>query len=179
MIWPKAVGVDAAILGLSFLKYSAPNATLIVDPFCGYGTILAAANYFKLNSFGIDLSLKRCKKAVSRSLHEEIESVPIVRRKLLGARGDEVAVYVPYRAKSRTLGARAIEDTDWKESVDETTQQLFWLNAKTSERTFVRPLSLLRSDNGDSGEGDDDGNGDENENEDDMEHDPISDSLGL
>ena len=100
-----AIGVDATILGLSFLKYAATNATLIVDPFCGYGTIVAAANYFKLNSFGIDLSLKRCKKAITRSLQEEIESVPITRRKLLGARGDEVAVFTPYRAKSRRIKA--------------------------------------------------------------------------
>ena len=120
-----AIGVDAAILGMSFLKYSATNATLIVDPFCGYGTILATANYFKLNSFGIDLSLKRCKKAISRSLDEEIESVPITRRKMLGARGEEIAVYKPY--KTELFGINNMESEDQTE---------FFGDSKQSTRGF-------------------------------------------
>ena len=108
------------------------NAKLIVDPFCGHGTILAAANYFKLNSFGVDLSLKRCKKAITRSLQEEIESVPITRRKLLGSRGDEVAVYKPYRANSRAL----------RDINDESTQQTCSINDVTNEKSFTDDPSL-------------------------------------
>ena len=51
MLWPKALGLDSAILGASFLKYVA-NAPKIIDPFCGYGTILAVSNYLNINSLG-------------------------------------------------------------------------------------------------------------------------------
>lgn len=43
----------------------------IVDPFCGFGTVLAVANALGLDSVGVDLSAKMCRKArtlvVSRS----------------------------------------------------------------------------------------------------------------
>jgi len=35
----------------------------IVDPFCGFGTVLAVANALGLHSVGVDLSAKMCRKA--------------------------------------------------------------------------------------------------------------------
>lgn len=35
----------------------------IVDPFCGYGTVLAVANALGLDSVGVDLSARMCRKA--------------------------------------------------------------------------------------------------------------------
>jgi hypothetical protein len=35
----------------------------IVDPFCGFGTVLAVANALGLDSVGVDLSAKMCRKA--------------------------------------------------------------------------------------------------------------------
>jgi hypothetical protein len=37
----------------------------VVDPFCGYGTVLAVANALGLDSIGVDLSAKMCRKARS------------------------------------------------------------------------------------------------------------------
>ena len=52
------------------------GADTIVDPFCGYGSILAIANEAGLRSIGVDLSRSRCKRAARltakgfRSVHK-------------------------------------------------------------------------------------------------------------
>lgn len=58
MLWPKGIGIDATILGISFLKYVA-NATKVIDPFCGYGTVLAVANYMSLDAIGNSIYIAR------------------------------------------------------------------------------------------------------------------------
>jgi hypothetical protein len=40
----------------------------VVDPFCGYGTVLAVANTLGMDSIGVDLSAKMCRKARSLAL---------------------------------------------------------------------------------------------------------------
>lgn len=45
MTWPKATGLEACILAVAFLKHVV-NTQLIINPFCGHGTIVAVANYF-------------------------------------------------------------------------------------------------------------------------------------
>ena len=35
----------------------------IVDPFCGYGTVLAVANALGMGAIGVDLSARMCKRA--------------------------------------------------------------------------------------------------------------------
>lgn len=42
----------------------------IVDPFCGLGTVLAVANTLGLDSVGVDLSAKMCRKARTLVVHE-------------------------------------------------------------------------------------------------------------
>lgn len=60
--WVRAMGVNACAVACRFLRDETGSHT-IVDPFCGYGTVLAVANNFGLNSIGIDLSAKRVRRA--------------------------------------------------------------------------------------------------------------------
>jgi hypothetical protein len=46
---------------LSILRET--DTRTVVDPFCGYGTVLAVANAFGLDSIGVDLSVRMCRKA--------------------------------------------------------------------------------------------------------------------
>jgi hypothetical protein len=46
----------------------------IVDPFCGFGTVLAVANALGLNSIGVDLSAKMCRKARTLVLDEALRA---------------------------------------------------------------------------------------------------------
>jgi hypothetical protein len=62
MMWSRAIGINAALIGISFLKYVC-HSTCVVDPFCGQGTVLAVANACGMNAIGVELSNKRCKKA--------------------------------------------------------------------------------------------------------------------
>jgi tRNA G10 N-methylase Trm11 len=39
------------------------RATLVVDPFCGHGTVLAVANALGLDALGVELSPRRCRAA--------------------------------------------------------------------------------------------------------------------
>lgn len=61
MAWPKAMGVDAAVQACKFVR--GRGASEVYDPFCGSGTILAAANYVGMAATGIDLSPKRARHA--------------------------------------------------------------------------------------------------------------------
>jgi hypothetical protein len=67
MVWPRAIGVDAAVLGVRFLR-DVVNQTKVVDPFCGLGTILAAANALGLDAEGVDLSPQKCDRAARLTL---------------------------------------------------------------------------------------------------------------
>eukprot|EP00598_Pedospumella_elongata_P001184 CAMPEP_0184968502 /NCGR_PEP_ID=MMETSP1098-20130426/1552_1 /TAXON_ID=89044 /ORGANISM="Spumella elongata, Strain CCAP 955/1" /LENGTH=401 /DNA_ID=CAMNT_0027490131 /DNA_START=122 /DNA_END=1327 /DNA_ORIENTATION=+ len=62
MLWPKGIGLDSCFVGIMFLKDVA-NATGIIDPFAGQGTVLAMANSVGLPSIGVEISPKRCRKA--------------------------------------------------------------------------------------------------------------------
>ena len=44
----------------------------IVDPFCGFGTVLAVANQLGLDSVGVDLSARMCRKARGLALAEAV-----------------------------------------------------------------------------------------------------------
>ena len=63
--WPRAMGDAACELACRYLADETPTRT-IVDPFCGEGSILAAANAIGLESVGIDLSPRRCRLAGMR-----------------------------------------------------------------------------------------------------------------
>jgi hypothetical protein len=45
---------------------------LVLDPFCGEGSVLAVANALSLDAIGIDLNRKRCGEATVRRPHEHV-----------------------------------------------------------------------------------------------------------
>lgn len=62
MPWSRAMGVLACRAAIRFVA-EASGSRVVVDPFCGRGTVLAVANEMGLDAVGVDLSAKRCKAA--------------------------------------------------------------------------------------------------------------------
>jgi hypothetical protein len=58
----KAMGVLACVEACRFVLQETPTRT-IVDPFCGWGTVLAVANSLGLDAVGVDLSSRMCRRA--------------------------------------------------------------------------------------------------------------------
>jgi DTW domain-containing protein YfiP len=53
----------------------------IVDPFCGYGSVLAVANAYGLPAIGLDVSLKCCAKAADHTASESLVEAQADRRR--------------------------------------------------------------------------------------------------
>ena len=83
MVWVKGVGFDCCLMGIAFLKEVA-NTSCIIDPFCGHGTVLAMANTLGIDSIGVEISLRRCKKSMSLRLDERLDAMPLSRRRQMG-----------------------------------------------------------------------------------------------
>ena len=62
MTWPRAIGLAAAEAAITWLRDRA-GARCIVDPFCGMGTVLAAANRLGLDAIGVELAPSRAQRA--------------------------------------------------------------------------------------------------------------------
>ena len=60
--WVRGMGLEASLMASQFVKRHTSSHTLI-NPFCGEGSVLAAANHSGLNAVGIERSPKRCQKA--------------------------------------------------------------------------------------------------------------------
>jgi hypothetical protein len=58
----KAMGVNACVEACRFVLAETTTRT-VVDPFCGYGTVLAVANALGMDSVGVDLSVRMCRRA--------------------------------------------------------------------------------------------------------------------
>lgn len=58
----KSMGVNACVEACRFVLAETPTRT-IVDPFCGWGTVLAVANALGMDAIGVDLSARMCRKA--------------------------------------------------------------------------------------------------------------------
>jgi hypothetical protein len=58
----KAMGVAACLDACRFVMRTTSTRT-IVDPFCGFGTVLAVANALGLDAVGVDLSSRMCRRA--------------------------------------------------------------------------------------------------------------------
>lgn len=67
MPWSRAMGVRACEAACSYLRDEV-GAKVVVDPFCGRGTVLAVANAMGLDALGVELSAKRCKAARALSI---------------------------------------------------------------------------------------------------------------
>jgi hypothetical protein len=57
-----AMGVNACLDACRFVRAETTTGT-VVDPFCGWGTVLAAANALGLDAVGVDLSARKCRRA--------------------------------------------------------------------------------------------------------------------
>lgn len=62
MTWARAMPMSAAVATCRFLVEHT-ECRVVVDPFCGHGTILAVANASGLDGIGVELSSKRVRKA--------------------------------------------------------------------------------------------------------------------
>mmetsp|Transcript_58022 Transcript_58022/g.138114 ORF Transcript_58022/g.138114 Transcript_58022/m.138114 type:complete len:327 (-) Transcript_58022:14-994(-) len=69
VVWPRGIGVEACRIACNFV--AAAGAECIVDPFCGYGSVLAMANSFGVEAVGVERSTKRCKFATQLTVGEE------------------------------------------------------------------------------------------------------------
>jgi len=58
----KAMGVKACLEACRFVLQETPTR-IIVDPFCGWGTVLAVANTLGLSAVGVDVSARMCRRA--------------------------------------------------------------------------------------------------------------------
>lgn len=67
MTWPRAIGLAAARFAVAWLRDHA-GARVIVDPFCGKGTVLAVANELGLDAIGVDTHAGRAEQARTLSL---------------------------------------------------------------------------------------------------------------
>ncbi len=61
MSWSRAMGAAACEVAIAFI--ASTGARVVVDPFCGQGSALAAANARGLDAIGVELSKRRAKKA--------------------------------------------------------------------------------------------------------------------
>ena len=60
--WSKAMGVAACRLACRFLKEET-DTRIVVDPFCGHGTVLAVANLYGFEALGVELSTRKVRAA--------------------------------------------------------------------------------------------------------------------
>jgi hypothetical protein len=62
MSWARATPIPALVATCTFLR-TFTDCSVVVDPFCGWGTVLAVANEHGLDAIGVELSSKRARKA--------------------------------------------------------------------------------------------------------------------
>jgi DNA modification methylase len=56
------MGVHACLDACRFVKSETTTRT-VVDPFCGWGTVLAVANALDLDAVGVDIAPRMCRRA--------------------------------------------------------------------------------------------------------------------
>jgi hypothetical protein len=68
MTWTRAMGLAACRASCDFLR-AATQTRVVVDPFCGVGSMLAVANGYGFDAIGVELSAKRAARARELQLH--------------------------------------------------------------------------------------------------------------
>ncbi len=67
MPWPRAMGTAACNVVASFLLLET-SCRVVLDPFCGMGTMLAVANAHGLDAIGVERSPTRAERARTLTL---------------------------------------------------------------------------------------------------------------
>jgi hypothetical protein len=62
LTWSQAMGIEACRLACEYVISHTATRT-IVDPFCGWGSVLAVANQLGLDAIGVERNRKRARKA--------------------------------------------------------------------------------------------------------------------
>jgi len=84
MPWSRAFGVAACRVACAFLR-DETTTRVVVDPFCGRGTVLAVANEMGFDSLGIDIGAKRCRRARTLVVGDEGEGMRSEEREVMRA----------------------------------------------------------------------------------------------
>jgi hypothetical protein len=70
MPWSRAMGAEACRVACQYLR-DETDTRVVVDPFCGKGTVLAVANSLGFEAVGVDTGAKRCRAARTLVLPED------------------------------------------------------------------------------------------------------------
>jgi hypothetical protein len=71
--WVRGMGLEVALMIARFVKEQTQTKT-IVNPFCGQGSMLAAANFLGLGAVGIERSTKRAEMARTLAVADDGKS---------------------------------------------------------------------------------------------------------
>jgi hypothetical protein len=115
MPWSRAMGVAACRVACRYLLENT-DTRVVVDPFCGRGTVLAVANAMGLDALGVDLSAKRCRAARALSIREAPPGETSQEAMLRGARRFDAGDF---------FGAHEAWEDRWRETTDEAERGLF------------------------------------------------------
>ncbi len=88
-----------------------------MDPFCGQGTVLAMANALGIDSVGIELSPKRCRRANSLDLSSKLDLVSSALRtihfkRLESRSAAAAALQVSMEDDCKQSSAEGVDDDD-------------------------------------------------------------------
>jgi hypothetical protein len=70
--WTRGMGVEACRAACDAVLRLTPTRT-VVDPFCGHGTVLAVANALGLDAVGVELGVRRARRARTLRLEDLLE----------------------------------------------------------------------------------------------------------
>ena len=71
--WERGMGLENCLMIVNFIK-NHTQSNRIVHPFCGEGSVLAAANILGMNAQGIERSPKRAEKARQLKISDDLKS---------------------------------------------------------------------------------------------------------
>ena len=82
MAYAGAIGEEAALAAVQYVvraheALASEEPPLVLDPFCGQGTVIALANAHRCDTMGMDIHRGRCATAVARRPQPEDCAYPL------------------------------------------------------------------------------------------------------